>query len=102
MREERTLDLFLAKRASSAVEWILAKFGIGLEVGIGRGDDRDAMLDSEGGEALEVRNDGFGAGHIEFPGWVLQAIDPAKLSSSGGRGQSSYEALTRPSSRRVG
>ena len=70
VREERTLDLSLAGRAGEAVGRIMAEFGIGLEVGVGRGDDRDAMLGGEGGETLEVRDDCFGAGHIEFAGRV--------------------------------
>lgn len=48
VREERTPDLFLAGRVG------------------GRGDDRDAMLGSEGGETPEVGDDRFGAGNIEF------------------------------------
>jgi hypothetical protein len=30
LREERTLDLFLSRRAGEAVGWVLAEFGIGL------------------------------------------------------------------------
>ena len=71
VREERTFDLFLAGRAGEAVGWIFSEFGICLKMGIGRGDDRNAMLGSEGGEALEVRDDCFGSGHIDLPaGWM--------------------------------
>ena len=38
------LDLFLARRAGEAVGWKLTELEIGLKVGVGRGDDRDALL----------------------------------------------------------
>ena len=68
VREEGTLYLFLSRGAGEAMGRILVEFGIGLEVGVGRGDDRDAMLDGEGGQTPKVRDYCFGAGHIEFPG----------------------------------
>jgi hypothetical protein len=67
VRQERALNLSLARRALEAVGWILAEFRIRAEVGINRGNNRDLMLGREPGEALQVGDNCFGARHVEFP-----------------------------------
>jgi len=69
-RQKCALNLSLARRALETVRWILVELRIRTEVGVGRGDNQDLVLGGKAGEALQVRDNCFGAWHVQFPGWV--------------------------------